>query len=147
MRFYDSSRESRRTHRIWNNVVEQLESEQNFKYMVAYQINCDCDEATKRYCEEDNGLKASFFMKIVLKFAKSLDSKYKIQLKIYKKNLERNFPMLLLSKMARSSIIFRKSMTNLIKKIWWISFLTLGISTLIKSTKKFRLSIRKNAAC
>ena len=57
VRFYDSSRESDKTHRIWNNVVAQIESEQNFQFMVPYQINCDCDEATRNYCQNERAMK------------------------------------------------------------------------------------------
>ena len=56
VRFYDSGKESSRTHKIWNRLVEQIDRKQIYNYIIPYQVNCDCDELTRKYCQHEQAL-------------------------------------------------------------------------------------------
>ena len=72
VRFYDSGKESSRTHKMWNRLVEKIDRKQVYNYIIPYQVNCDSDEATRRYCQHEQGLQ-QFPDVVAIKNAKEIE--------------------------------------------------------------------------
>lgn len=54
IRFFDSGKESARTHKTWNSLVEKIDKKQIFNFIIPYQVNCDSNPKTRAYCEREH---------------------------------------------------------------------------------------------